>query len=202
MDQNLTETDEDKDEPNCTPWNQGRAKDNRFRDFYFFATTVMPPVIGVKRWDNKATRHSLLQEVATGTDEAFALLCLENYEAKWRSQYKKKTQEQAIQNGLLSSAGPSSDGEMVNAKYTLGQIGWSEEGLTRFNELNETVNQGRALGDSKLWDKAYKAVRVFDYYNKDRGNTLTQATKPCSKRTYAACNVPYDKDALDAILFD
>jgi len=91
---------------------------------------------------------------------------------------------------------------MINAKYTLGQIGWSEEGLTRFNELNETVNQGQALGDSKLWDKAYKAVRVFDYYNIDRGITLTQATKPCSKRTYAACNVPYDKDALDAILFD
>jgi hypothetical protein len=30
---------------------------------------------------------------------------------------------------------------------------------------------------AKSWDKAYMAVRVFDYYNKDRGNTLTQATK-------------------------
>jgi hypothetical protein len=114
MDQNLTETDQDQDEPNSTPWNQGRAKDNRCRDFYFFATTVMPPLIGVKHWDNKATRHSLLQEVATGTDETFALLCLENYEAKWRSQYKKTTQEQAIQNGFLSSAGPSFDREVVN----------------------------------------------------------------------------------------
>jgi hypothetical protein len=86
---NTEETDEDQDEPNSTPWHQGRAKYNRFRDFYFFATTVMPPLIGVKRWDHKATKHSLLQEVGTVTDEAFALLCLENYEAKWRSQYKK-----------------------------------------------------------------------------------------------------------------
>jgi hypothetical protein len=63
------------------------------KNFNFMATTVMPAVVGVKTWDPKTTRHSLLRDVATVTDEAFALLCLENYEVKWRRQHKNEMLE-------------------------------------------------------------------------------------------------------------
>jgi len=70
-----------------------KRRENCKKKLYFMATTVMPAVVGVKTWDPKTTRHSLLRDVATVTDEAFTLLCLENYKVKWRRQHKNEMLE-------------------------------------------------------------------------------------------------------------
>ena len=171
------------------------------KNFYFMATTVMPAVVGVKTWDPKTTRHSLLRDVATVTDETFALLCLENYKVKWRRQHKNEMHEQQLRKSGGSPSSAPTKGTIPKPRYTLGRTGWNDKGLGRFRALNDLVAKGRAYANSSEWDCRYKNRREEEYKNAIRTTTAAPRSLAVTVST-AASHVPVDNAELERFLYD
>ena len=93
------------------------------------------------------------QDVTTKSNEAFALLCLENQWDRWFDLYVQNDGKMTAQRGTKRRICESK----VMPKYTRGGItfshesnkegdqqkGWTNEGILRFNELYELVSKDR-----------------------------------------------------------
>jgi hypothetical protein len=112
-------------------------------------------------------------------DEAFALLCLENYEVKWRHQHKNEMLEQQLRKSGGSPSSAPTKGTIPKPRYTLGRTGWNNEGLGRFRELNDLVAKGRAYANSSEWDRRYKNRREEEYKNAIRTTTSKKFGSDC-----------------------
>jgi hypothetical protein len=85
------------------------------------------------------------------SDEAFRIICLENYSRRWR--YEKELKE-------MGSKPPSAKGEsMPTAHYTGKHMGtkksWSKKGLKTFNKTMVGVFQDRAAPHRKEFDALF-----------------------------------------------
>jgi len=118
-----------------------------FGAYKFFADYIIECVAGKREW--KKQRENVTMASATSpTDEAFALLLLENSYDRWRAM-------------AFSEDGTSDE----DTRYTRGKAvggsrkyeGWTEDGRTRFNELVKFVKKDRL--DNREWDHRYLADR-------------------------------------------
>lgn len=60
----------------------GKGMRTKNHEYGVFLLHFVAPVVGVKNWKHHWVRTSL-SEFFTNTDEAFLLLCIESYRAKW-----------------------------------------------------------------------------------------------------------------------
>ena len=98
---------------------------------------MLKTVVGASTFKvNRCERH--LSEWFTVTDEAFLLLCLENYCTPWRYEWM------VTRNGPPTEVPPA---EAISPRYTGKTRGtkrsWSREGMERFNNLAVLVNNDR-----------------------------------------------------------
>ena len=110
----------------------------RFDLFSFFVTLCLPAVIPVKAWD-KYHKQKKISEIATSTDEAFAMiLFVNNYEIfVAMCESGKKTYKEVKQIDKYKDLYP---------KYTAHngrEVGWNEEGMEHFERLVEGTLQNR-----------------------------------------------------------
>jgi hypothetical protein len=116
-------------------------------EYVFFADVCMECVAGKIDWKNQRSTVPM-SKVASVTDEAFALLLLDNGYYQWCDMAR-------VDNPTKRST--------LAPKYTQGRSkggsrryeGWSTEGIDRFNELTDMVKKNRT--DYKEWEWVYMA---------------------------------------------
>lgn len=99
---------------------------NDFDDFHTFCTSFLSNVIGKQAY-NKRVLQDTISTIATVSDEAFVVLCLENSLGRWE-QEAREPKEKRIDAVYTASPAEAS-------KYG----GWSIEGMRRFNTLQKEI---------------------------------------------------------------
>ena len=126
------------------------TRENDGGAYTMFCDRLLQCVVGRRTWKT-GIEHMEIRKVATVTDEAFALLLLENSWDRWI--------DFAI-NGQCAT--------VTESKYTNGGIGknskkymgWNQKGLTRFNELRARLKLERHNSCLVKFDKWYLANRI------------------------------------------
>ena len=124
-------------------FNLRKNTDGAYRVFCEF---VLSHVVGRDVWKRCAHTHTISQ-IATVSDEAFALLLLENSWEAWKAVAGKQT---SVPCPIYSVRGPG----------TKRFQGWTEKGIERFNELYDDVSEDRRHNEG-TFDEAYKCA-MFD----------------------------------------
>jgi hypothetical protein len=147
-----------------------------------------PGTIGTANWKNNH-QTCLLSEFVNVSDEAFLLLVLENNMEYWRT---------LAENQWSSS---TDDGEVVKVKpprwtsvYEKGEsreganVGWTEDGILRFNELidevweDRTKHKGRE--DTEMDSTAeYEMMKIWKE-NKSKKTAATEKRKSMPKAKF------------------
>ena len=102
-----------------------------------FCGTFLRCVVGDSVWRGNHL-HKPLGDFVTPSDEAFALLLIENSYERWIDMWENDNKKTSDVPAKYTNAGVSNkDGR--TRKY----CGWSKPGVTRFNELNLAVGRSR-----------------------------------------------------------
>lgn len=105
---------------------------------FVFFEFFLPGVVGKKKFKNRVDLQRV-SDIATISDEAFAILLLENSWEKWTDEVLKNTKDPEKLEMPKWTKIPDS-----GKRY----CGWRKEGILHFNELYKTVKQDR-LDDEK-----------------------------------------------------
>jgi hypothetical protein len=139
-----------------------QARDN-VDDFAAFCDCFLSCVVGRSGYkQNVAT--TLVSELSTTSDEAFAILCVENNIEAWDYMISSDTNK-----------GP----DMPPPKYTRKHKdsgkhhGWSAEGITRFNELHEDVESKRRA--TVQLEADYRAMKMEGLNGQEKQGRRTVA---------------------------
>jgi hypothetical protein len=133
---------------------------NNNRAFTFIVEHLAGAVIGQRRW--KLTRcYKPLSECMTVSDEAFMLLVLENNYELWQDADTNR-----VGRGKYTENAP-------NRKF----CGWSNEGITRFNELNDAVMKHREAIQRNHGEGDYQTLA--ERYKKMLGVKRKNSRKRC-----------------------
>ena len=158
-----------------------RATTDRERKaFFWFFDSFLECVCGVVLW-NKAKTKQLVSEardtsggskVVSVSDEAFALLLIDNYLEKWKTRAAEEDAEN-IELAGDGAAAINTEGENVGRKQTKtpgkytgkakGQCkwgGWSSEGIKQFNFLRKLVKADREA-DKNCEDEAKRMEKLL-----------------------------------------
>ena len=155
---------------------QLRENKDLYEEFYRY---FLKPVVGKANYVERIMDHATRKEkdVSTVSDEAFALLLMENcYDRCVDLFISNNFCAPSIQRGVRSNH-ERSKGSEVKTKYTSGGIfyktkddegnlvrrpeankGWSREGIQRFNELHTLVGKDRS-NNHAFFKKFLKAER-------------------------------------------
>jgi len=112
-----------------------------------FCDRILPCVIGKMEW-SKEVYSKEISKIATPTDEAWALLLLENSWDLWHQMAEYELKAEKLPKELR-----------VKTKWTSTAIsavkyeGWGEDGIPRYNELVKKVREDR--GQHKSFDAAF-----------------------------------------------
>jgi hypothetical protein len=108
--------------------------------FRWMADNILHDVAGRKRWNGQVKTKDLLRSAVTVSDEAFAILLLDNNMDRWRNQVDKENENM--------------DDQAAQSKYTASGRMWSRVGMARFVEYYKIVSAGRVADKSreKTWD--------------------------------------------------
>ena len=124
--------------------------------FAQFCENILPCVVGRKFWD-KRVASICVSEIATDTDEAWALLVMENSWDTWKEQafletgkYEKGQEREPTKWTNTSSRASRSEG-------------WGEAGIKRFNQIAGDVIKNREQNEAVELD--YLKVKREEYDN-------------------------------------
>jgi hypothetical protein len=148
--------------------------------FQYFAGRILPAVnTSVTKYD-KLKYSKTITERFTYTDEAFALMLVLNYEARWVSQYDAAVR---LSGGKIMK---NQSKHWVDARFTSATEGsrrgvsWSKEGLLKFNSMAEMVKLRRGSEvtgsdveeDLRNWFRVQAAMPLL---NKEGGIVLQES---------------------------
>jgi hypothetical protein len=151
------------------------ATERERRAFFWFFDSFLECVCGARAWRN-AKKTMLVSEsrdehdgvIVTKSDEAFALLLIDNYLEKWKMTLGGEEQSadaEAVNNtNMMEEAEDNGrQGKKTTAKlpgkYTEKKSGhckyggWSRAGMARFNQLYSLVNDDRASVQSEQMER-------------------------------------------------
>jgi hypothetical protein len=114
-----------------------------------FCDHILPAVCGRKSNEAKFNEN-YLSKVATVSDEAFAVLSIENAWDRWFFQLDKPDSDN------IPATRYSQEGSQSRA---LIYSGWKKIGTERFRELQKLVKQDRTTDDRMEFEKLYLAKR-------------------------------------------
>jgi hypothetical protein len=110
--------------------NQVLKAREKMDDFTIFCDTFLSNVIGRNDYNSKVG-HTVISEMASVGDEAFAIVCVENSIDRWKDEVEDPAKtNKAKWKPTKYTANPSEA-----SKYG----GWSQEGIRRFNSLCQTI---------------------------------------------------------------
>jgi hypothetical protein len=142
--------------PTAVGWLTMRAnKDKLYFDFF---DKFVKHVVGVANFKSSSTSKYVSSFVKI-SDEAFALLVLENCETRWRDMLRR---------GVTKSKLPckyTDGGLSLNNGRSRTHKGWSNAGLTRYNELFREVRSDRSK-PNQPFEGQYMLHRMENFPNK------------------------------------
>jgi hypothetical protein len=125
--------------------------------YLYFCEKFLKYVVGVQSFNRAWKKNVPISEMATPTDEALALLLLENSHLRWSAEFAKAERGEVIAKEdktlpmpLYTRLNGSQGG------FTRKYCGWSENGIARFNELYEMVKKDR-LNNGRWFDNILAA---------------------------------------------
>ena len=120
---------------------------NGINDSYvFFCLKFLKAVVGLHTFNKKAKNNFKLSDIASPSDEAFALLLLDNSELRWRQEFDLKQQDDAVVNkDLLYRSKYTGVGQKKDNRrgFTKRYGGWTKQGIERFNLFLQKVKDDR-----------------------------------------------------------
>jgi hypothetical protein len=105
--------------------------------YLYFCTYFVKPIVGNATWRLKSLRQPLSSFV-TVSDEAFALLTLENNYSRWCKMWEKRDYKSCEVAAQWTNAGVSQANGQSKRFF-----GWKPEGYQRFNELYHNIKKDR-----------------------------------------------------------
>jgi superfamily I DNA/RNA helicase len=117
-----------------------------------FCDNILSQVVGRNVWKRDSPKTDV-SELATVSDEAFAILLLENSYDLWSQMARQKEAEKAKKEFTEQAK---------IAKYTLNGAGikknkgWRKEGLERFNQIVKDVLKDRETGGREGFEEEYR----------------------------------------------
>jgi hypothetical protein len=129
---------EEKEMPMSKEWLT--LRDNKDDWYNVFFDLFVINVVGAAKFRSRVVQQ-FVSSFVTISDEAFALLVLENCEEKWMDMYEKKETRSDKKNKYTDGGKSCKSGRSRNLK------GWSNRGLNRFNELYRLVKSDRERKD-------------------------------------------------------
>jgi len=103
--------------------------------FFLFADMFLSRVVGVAFWRKNSAKMPI-SEMATVSDEAFALLLLEKYWDTWSTKNLETYQKEATFDERTNKKRTATWGKCTTNAWGSKRFGgWSKEGLDQFNEL-------------------------------------------------------------------
>jgi hypothetical protein len=137
------------------------ATERERKAFFWFFDTFLECVCGARYW-RKAKATMLVSEAAdergklvTKSDEAFALLLIDNYIDKWKDALTEEVEARTDKVTEGDQSNNNKKSKRLTGKYTAitsGHCkygGWSRDGTARFNELYNLVQEDRASAKSE-----------------------------------------------------
>jgi len=126
-----------------------------------FCTHFLKCVVG-QRFDEKMSKNIRLSKIVTPSDEALALILIENNEARWLTQFDAHDNLDHDPSRMLPSKFTST-GQMKKGKgFTKKSYGWTPSGIQHFNNLVVRIRKDREeygeFFDQKFaehWSKLY-----------------------------------------------
>ena len=127
--------------------------------FYVFCDNFLSWVCGRNLWKKRWTVETVSQ-IATVSDEAFALLLLENSWKKWTAE--GRNEEDGEDENSVDTEGNQTRWTK-NGRSAVMYKGWSREGIERFNELYSIVMEDRKTERGKKVEAEYRDARNEEY---------------------------------------
>lgn len=123
-------------------------------NYVFFCEKFLKCVVGVQTFNSRWKKCTSVCQITTPSDEALALLLLENSEYRWTYEFEKKEKEEEVQESDLpkpkyTSAGKNKEQRGLTKRYG----GWTEEGIQRFNQIMHMVREDRKA-NGRWFDEA------------------------------------------------
>ena len=115
--------------------------------YIFFCKNFLKCVVGTQKFNRGFKQGLKISQIASPSDEALALLLLQNSEFRWMMEYQKRSNGEMVKKKddlvatLYTTAGKNKDVKGFTKKYG----GWKEDGIKRFNELQHLVKQDRSF---------------------------------------------------------
>jgi len=137
-------------------------------DYIFFCVRFFQCIVGKSAYNAGWNAHKKLSEIATPSDEALALLFLENNEARWSQEFDLDETATEEMKASLPKAKYTSSGRNGSMKgFTKKFGGWSAKGIERFNELLKLVKADRSVNGEWFDNILLERSRDMDQKDSD-----------------------------------
>jgi len=131
-------------------------------NFTDFVDHFLSIVVG-RRHYLKVSHLQKVSEYATKSDEALALLLLENSFDRWSDMAKKQIQKNSEIPPKFTNGGLSNGSSGRSKKFG----GWSVEGLDRYDVLYKLVAKNRESENAEDAEEAFRQKRYKDFLDED-----------------------------------
>jgi hypothetical protein len=136
-----------------------QARKRQYQSFHYLVKRIMPSINCTHTKFDVRKQEETVSNIFTASDEAFALVLLENYESRWRKQHKDP------KSARLRGKEHAAASKEFKAKFTssddglkLKSSGWSPQGIESYNEKLSAIGKlrgkphtGAALEEYELW---------------------------------------------------
>jgi hypothetical protein len=135
--------------------------------YIFFCDNFLKCVVGLHKFNRSIKNTHKLRHIATPSDEALALLLLENSEYRWNQEFERKKKGEDVNEDHLPPTMYTSLGQNKQQKgFTRKYGGWSQAGIHRFNELVKKVRDDREK-NGKWFDNILKQRALAEQQDDD-----------------------------------
>jgi len=128
----------------------------------------IPFVVGVNKYKREA-KGSIISAVVTPSDEAFAILLIENSETRWTDEFDKKQKGGELDGATITPSKYTAGGCNRKQKgYTRKYRGWNLEGIKRYNVVLDMVREDRKKNQKwfdEVWDKHARQINSLSCKN-------------------------------------
>ena len=172
-------------------------------NFFVMFDEMIECVTGKKRWTRRAKVGGLItaSQLVTSTDEAFAILCLENYWDKWMTTSSKidtsDTDSEDGKGGRSTKRRPVALTKWTDARRGHIQFGgWNDEGLSRFNTLCVQCRESRQdTVTCQLAEEAFLEYAIVKY-GKDGDKGRMASRNPLLNRDFVSVLDDFDDEVV------
>lgn len=153
---------------------------------YHFVTKILSHVVGKRKWNNMGSKK-LMNVFVTNSDEAFAMLVMENNCFKWTDEFENPSIDRRLK---------------VRAQWTETEDGcrnWSIDGMKRYMELYKALEKHKLQHKDRYKD-VMETMKMMEIERTN--NTNKRKKKDMDNNQVPDDNSNYQNDELEQFLME